>query len=231
MANNCAFWGEVRGTKKDVEEFIKYFTTDYNYMIDENGEYINYPDHDHLQRIYDCYVNNSNGDEDDYCAYFSGDCAWSLLTAFDYQPLTEEQKKLQEKSSVSEDRRFVNFQTILDRLDDVSGYINSEELGMEFTERVEFYEGQYTMECEELTEIYLWFEDLCDGFEEFVDELNDMEKRILCDALEIDNLNDEEKFIKARDYFCEDSIKISDAEWIKDDYYFLFSPKNYQTVE
>ena len=53
---------------------------------------------------------------------------------------------------------------------------------------------------------------------------------MICDALELDELT-EEKFKKARDYFGCDSIIISYAWWLQNDYTLFCSPKNYMTNE
>lgn len=253
MANNCAFWGQVTGSRKDVEDFAKYFKTNYNYLTDDNGDYIDYPEHDHLTRVYyfseDCY----DGNDEECTLTFSGECAWALGTAFDhyddnnYVPKIKVQETnsiinkalaklgiINVKGIVFEDireRRFVDFDTVVKRLNNIHGHIYSEERGLEFTEGVEFSNGSYTMECEDLTEIYLWFEDLYDSFEEFVDNLSDVEKSILYDVLGSDSLDSEEKFIEAREKSGEEYIIVSDAEWIQNDYSLVVSPKNYQTFE
>lgn len=230
MANICSFWGSVNGNKSDVDDFVKYFTTDYNYNRDENGEYMDFPDHDHLQRVYYFHVDHSDGTEDNYCIDFSGECAWSLLTIFDSEGGSKSIKTTIQNSIQLEERRFVDFQTILDRLNTINGYIISEEVGFEFTELVEFGDGSYNMECEDYQEIPLWFEDFEDTFEEYIEGFDSIEKKMICDVLGIDELT-EEKFKKAREECGADYISVSDADWLENEYDLFCSPKNYQTNE
>lgn len=145
MPNYCYYQMCVRGTKKNVDEFIKIINADYNYT-DMKFTYKR-----HFFRVFDAHCDElEQVGDDDYRVFISGDCAWSVASC-----MLEQGYYRRVKAEYPKEFRGTTLPKESKRLNLVIE-VYSEECGCEFQEHYLFENGDTLIdECVDYREYYI----------------------------------------------------------------------------
>ena len=169
MANNCFSSMYVKGSKEDVEEFIKVIKADYDYGTMEFS-------HDrHMFRVFsadDGELEKRNDGK--YGVVINGDCAWSVASCMledgYYKRCKDEYRDKFRGTSLENESEILNLEI----------EVFSEECGMCFQEHYVIREGY--VDVEECVE---WYEYFLDDYETKEEAEKDLEIKITDQEWEI----------------------------------------------
>ena len=166
MPNYCDYSMCVKGTKENVEEFIKVIQADYDY----NNMKFNYKRH--LFRVFEAHCDELEQlDEDVYQALISGYCAWSVSSCMlehgYYRDIKARHPKEFRGTTLKKESKRLN----------LAIEVYSEECGCEFQEHYIFIDGQTkASECVDYHEYYIGeFNSKAEAEEELDIEITDEE--------------------------------------------------------
>ena len=145
MPNYCYYQMCVKGSKKNVDEFIKVINAHYDYGTMEFS-------HDrHFFRVFEANCDEiEEVDDDVYKAYISGDCAWSVSTCMlengYYKDVKERYPKYFRGTTLPIESQRLN----------LAIEVYSEECGMCFSEHYQIVNGEMLIdECVDYEEYYI----------------------------------------------------------------------------
>jgi hypothetical protein len=158
MSNPCFYSMKVKGTKEDVEEFIKVIKADYNYDTME------FSFDRHLQRVFSAEEEDIEVIDSNTCSVFiSGECAWSVVVC-----MLDDGYYVDMKARLGNKFRGTTLEIESERLNlDIEVF--SEECGCCFQEHYVILHG--VVEVEECVEWHEYFLDEYESKEEAEDEL------------------------------------------------------------
>lgn len=166
MPNYCYYSMCVRGTKENVEEFIKVIEADYNYT-DMKFTYKR-----HFFRVFEAdYGEIEQMGDDDYRVTISGDCAWSVATCMleggYYRDIKARYPREFRGTTLPKESKRLN----------LAIEVYSEECGMCFQEHYLFDNGDTIIdECVDYNEYYIGdFNSKADAEDELDIEITDEE--------------------------------------------------------